>query len=166
MNHKWLMGTLTGLVLVSPLVQLRAQEEMPKNNDTKEARSDGGDHHNGLGLTDDQKSKFKSIKESEMKALKPLMRKQRDLTLKLKDQIEDNANDSDLKATLAALKSNHEAIKTQRIQFKNEKEALLTPLQQAKMVVWKMKGHNSWRHHERGGEFGREHEPRDESERS
>ena len=120
-----------------------------------------GDHFKeALGLTDEQVAKMRSINESRDKAIKPLRRKQRDLTMKLKDRIEDKASDAEIKPLLTEMRANREAIKAQAKQFRDEKNAVLTPTQQARMMLMKMHRHGGWSHQKHEG-FGKDNGRRD-----
>jgi len=137
-------------MLAAPISQLRADDNSPapQREDTAGSHWGHNKEHKGLELTKEQKEKLEALMKSEREAIKPLRRKQRDLRIKLADQIEDKAGDSDIKATLADLKANRKALMEQVDKFRAEKETILTPTQQAKMMLW-MSGH-------RGMEMGNE----------
>jgi len=91
-----------------------------------------------LGLTEPQETKLKALREEARTALKPLRRKQRDLLIKLHDQLEDKAGDSEIKSTLAEIRSTRETLRDQAKRFIAQKDAILTPTQQAKMMMERM----------------------------
>ena len=114
----------------------------------------GGRFKEALGLTDEQITKWQAIRDSRDKAVKPLRRKQRDLVLKLKDRLEDKASDGDIKPILAELRANREAIKAQTKQSQDQENAILTPTQQARMLLMKMHRQGGWSHHEGNHRMG------------
>lgn len=138
MKYRWsLMAILAVSLLTSPLVRsVRADEGgAPEKKGWFKGH---GKHEDGLGLSEDQKTKLKKLEEDKRDAMKPLHRKMRDLTIRLSDQIEDKAADSEIKATLEELHSSRKAMMEQMEKFMHEKDAILTPTQQAKMMLWKM----------------------------
>ena len=165
MKYGWskimILGFL-GLWVISSANLLRAEEGAGEDMGS-------GMHwkkdHEGLKLTDDQKSKLKALWESGEKTMKPLMRKGRDLSFKLRDQVDDKASDSDIKATLASIQANRNAMREQFEKQRAEKAAILTPTQQAQMMLRHMRHHPRWGHKEGDregmGEGGQGHEPHD-----
>ena len=114
MNYRWSAVLMLGTLMALPLGAVRADEGGPPS------ATDGAEHHwkhdghgrMDLDITDDQKAKLKPIREAQEKALKPLWRKQRDLSIKLSDQVHDKASDSDIQRTLSDLKANREIMET------------------------------------------------------
>jgi Spy/CpxP family protein refolding chaperone len=159
MKNMWMYAGLLATVLaIAPAAPLLAYE--------KGAGMQGHGGGNGwqkhmqekLGLTDDQVAKLQAIKDAREKAMKPLRRKQRDLMIKLHDQLEDKASDQEIKATLASLRSNRDAIREEAKRFRGQMEALLTPTQQAKMMLGRMHRRGGWGHDEHRERL--EHHPR------
>lgn len=130
------------------------------------ARAEGGDHdgpppHEAgmmgekmaekmkekLGLTDDQAAKFKAAMKAHGDAVKPLHEKLRDGMKKLHGQVEAKASDADIKATLDSLKSTRKDMEAAQEKLHAEVSTILTPTQQAKMLLGMMH-----RMHERMGE--------------
>jgi Spy/CpxP family protein refolding chaperone len=129
---------MLGSLMALPLGALRADEGGPQagnDGDMHHWKHDEGHDHKDLGITDDQKAKLKSIREAQEKALKPIWRKQRDLSMKLRDQLEDKASDSDIQHTLSDLKANRETLETEGKRFMSQREAILTPTQRARMML-------------------------------
>jgi Spy/CpxP family protein refolding chaperone len=154
MSYRWPVVLMLGTMMTLPLMAVHADESgMPPASDSETHHWMRGKHHDKDGLTDDQKSKLKTIKESQEKALKPLWRKQRDLTIKLHDQLEDKASDAEISRTLTDLKANRESMRTEAMRFMSQKEAILTPTQQAHMfLMHQFKGEEGGRwEHERMG---------------
>jgi Spy/CpxP family protein refolding chaperone len=152
------IAVITVLLAGSSLVPALAHD-MGRSEGSKAGwRDNGGHFKEALGLTDEQIAKLQAINESRDKALKPLRRKQRDLTIKLKDRLEDKSSDADIKPLLTELRANREAIKAQSKQFRDEKNTVLTPTQQARMMLMKMHRHGGWsnqKHEGFGGDKGR-----------
>ena len=98
-----------------------------------------------LGLSADQSAKLKTLWEKENETMKPLMEKQHALMDKLKDQVKNKATDADIQTTLTDLKNSREEMRTQMEQFQSQKAGVLTPTQQAKMLLSR---HNNQGGHE------------------
>jgi Spy/CpxP family protein refolding chaperone len=152
--NRWLPAmVVSGLLISLPFSLVHAEEGSPADMGGMGFHREFGKGHDGLDLSKDQKSKLHDLMEQERNAIKPLFRKLRDLRIKLHDQIEDKAGDSDIKATLGEMKENHKALREQMEKFKSQKDTIMTPTQQAKMELWHhMKGHG----HEGMREDGRD----------
>jgi Spy/CpxP family protein refolding chaperone len=135
---------LSGVLLSSPLTLVRANEDQP-GMENKEHGWEPGKMDKELGLTAEQKAKMKSIRDSQMTALKPLRETQRTLMTKLQDQVKKKAPDAEIQATLTEIRSNRQAMADQMKQFHEQKEAVLTPTQQAQMAL-KMHEHMGEKH--------------------
>ena len=148
MNYRWPSILLLGTLMSLPLSLVRADEDgKPAHEEESHhwKHDRGNEHEHGdLGITNDQKSKLKSIMEAQEKALKPFWRKHRDLTIKLADLVEDKASDADITKTLSDLKENREAMETESKRFKGQREAVFTPTQKARMMLAHRFGHESW----------------------
>lgn len=136
--RKPLMVILGLSLLTTPLLVRPVKADEGSSSDKKSWFKVHGKHEDGLGLSEDQKTKLKKLEEDKDAAMTPLHRKMRDLTIKLGDQIEDKASESEIKATLEELHSSRKAMKEQMEKFDHEKDAILTPTQRAKMMLWKM----------------------------
>ena len=138
MAYRWSAVLMLGTFMALPLAMVRADEagSLPANDGEAHygIHGKGHDHHD-LDLTDDQKTKLKSIKEAQETALKPIWRKQRDLSIKLHDQLEDKVSDADIERTLTALKTNRETMETEAKRFMIQRDAILTPTQRARMML-------------------------------
>ncbi len=88
-----------------------------------------------LGLSDVQESKLKDAFKAHREAVKPLGRKVRDLMTKLHDQLQDQAKDKDIAATLDSLKTAKKALDDERAKFTDSLASFLTPTQRAKMLM-------------------------------
>jgi Spy/CpxP family protein refolding chaperone len=130
---------MAGLLMAAPGAVLRADDAMPAM-EKQDHSFDAKKMQKKLGLTDDQTVKLKAIAEAQKAAMKPLWDKQKDLTKKLKEQVDAKASDTDIQATLTELQTNRTAMRDQMEQFRTQKDAILTPTQQAKMLLHMHKG--------------------------
>ena len=92
-----------------------------------------------LAPTKDQVTKLKALRESGKEAFKSLMEKEHGLMAKLNDQVVNKAADAEIQTTLNDLKTNRSAMKDQMEKMQDQKAAILTPTQQAKMVLARRK---------------------------
>ncbi len=127
------MAAIMALALAPAIYTLRA-----------EANENGKKHEwkGKLGLTEDQVKKMDELKASQKAEMKPLREKADALIEKLKDQIKNKASDADIKGTLDEVTANHDAMKQIENKYEQSRSSILTPMQQAKMVVRRMKQHN------------------------
>lgn len=142
---------LAGVLISTPLTLVQANDPADHGMDQMEHKEHGwepGDMKKELGLTDDQVSKLKAIRESQKAAIKPLRDKQQELNQKLQGQVKNKASEADIQATLNEIRSNRKAMTDQIQQFHQQKEAILTPTQQAQIAV-KMQNRMEHRHDRR-----------------
>lgn len=90
-----------------------------------------------LQLTDDQAAKLKDAMKSHHDAMKPLWGKLKGDMKKLHDQVEAKASDSDVQASLDALKADHKAVADEEGKFQDSL-SFLTPTQRAKLLFGAM----------------------------
>jgi Spy/CpxP family protein refolding chaperone len=151
MNYRWSAVLILGTFMALPFGMVRADDAAPpaaNEGDAHQWKHDEGRNHMDLGITDDQKAKLKTVREAQKTALRPLWRKQRDLTIKLHDQLEDKATDAAIERTLADIKANREAMKSAAERFQSQKDAIFTPTQRARMILVHEKmghRHEGWR---------------------
>lgn len=88
-----------------------------------------------LDLSDDQKTKWTELRNSQATAMKSLRDSGLALKTKLADQIKNKASDADLQLTLAEIETNRNAMREQMDSFRTQKLALLSPLQRAQLMV-------------------------------
>lgn len=88
-----------------------------------------------LGLTDDQAAKMKAIHKENHEATKALRNKVDADLANLKVLVDKKASDTELSALIATLKSDHEALQAAEKKHRDAMQQILTPLQQAKMVI-------------------------------
>jgi Spy/CpxP family protein refolding chaperone len=138
MRNRWMGAVVLGLILVVPAARLRAEEPGPGMGG-KEHHWDVKKMQKELGLTDDQVTKLQTITDSEQEAMKTSMDKNKELMTKLENQVKSKANDTDLQATLDDIRASHKATSDQMEQFRSQKDAILTPTQQAKLLINHMK---------------------------
>jgi Spy/CpxP family protein refolding chaperone len=158
MNNRWLSVAFIGFLAGFPVNKLHADEGGPASSQAVGGSEnvhgkpfEGHERVPGLDLTNDQRIQLKSIQDAQKQAMKPLKRKQRDLAFKLTDQLEDKASDADIKRTLSEIKSTQEALKKEDLRFQTQREAILTPSQEARMVLAHLhkhpRGHRGeWNH--------------------
>ncbi len=140
----------------SPVLRAQDQDQSPQPDQAKGGRSaekgGWGKSHMGwgpmgkLGLTDDQQAKMKELFKSrgeDMKPLKDHVQLDRD-TLRL--QVDSNASKSELTSTMEKLSNDQKALRSSQEKFQDKLKSILTPKQQAQMILFKG-GH-------RGGGFG------------
>ncbi len=104
-----------------------------------------GDRHGGqwgkggpLGLSKEQRRKMQDAFKSERAAIKPLRRALRDSAIKLKDQVEDKASDADVQASIDGVTKARQALQAERRQFRAKIDAILTPTQRARALLFRM----------------------------
>ena len=122
-----------------------------------------------LELTDDQAAKLKAIDEAQRKEQTPLWEDLGKQMKELKALVDEKAPDAKLTAKIKGLKAIRDKIEANRKKFDGQKEAVLTPMQQAKVALWmgKMAGQmmqgardgRGW-----GGKRGGQDEHEDEGE--
>ncbi len=88
-----------------------------------------------LNLTPEQSNKLLAIHESARQSLKPLRDQEHALAEKLEIEVKSKAPDSEIQKTLDDLKAGRKAMIEQMERMENQKNAVLTPTQQAKMVL-------------------------------
>jgi Spy/CpxP family protein refolding chaperone len=145
---RYLCAVLAAALLAPGLmtVAARAQDDEggPEAAEPHEGRG-GVDHakmqehlKKHLELTDDQAAKLKDAMKAHHDAMKPLWDKVRADTRKLGEQVKAKASDSDVQASLDALKADHKAVAEADQKF-HESLSFLTPTQQAKMLLGMMR---------------------------
>ena len=145
-NMRWMTWGLIALLVGAPLTAVRADDTpAPAEAGMKDHHWDQAKMQKKLNLTDDQTAKMKTLHESQESAMKPLMEKERELMKKLQEQVKSKAADNDIQTTLNDLKTNRTAIRDQMEQFQTQKAGILTPTQQAEMLLM---------HHKRGHDMG------------
>ena len=78
------------------------------------------------------------------------MEKGKELHKKLQDQVDKKASDAELQATLSDMEINHKAMREQMEKFRQQREAVLTPMQRAKsaLAMGEMRHEGMMRRHE------------------
>lgn len=92
-----------------------------------------------LGLSDEQMEKMKAATKTHMETIKPLRKELRADMKKLREQIKNRAGDAAVAATLGKLELTRKAIQAENEKMKAATVELLTPTQQAKMLLKMMK---------------------------
>jgi Spy/CpxP family protein refolding chaperone len=88
-----------------------------------------------LGLTEDQVKQLQAVVESEKEEMGPLFEKISADRKALEDSLKAGAKDADLKVLLDNLEMDHQNIGTAGKRFRGQIRGILTPTQQAKIVV-------------------------------
>lgn len=88
-----------------------------------------------LGLTEDQARKMKESMKARREAVRPLREKLREEKRALLELVRDDASEKDIQASLRRLKDLQKSLEAENERFKGKLEALLTPSQQAKMLL-------------------------------
>jgi len=144
MNNAQRLMIVSALLMSTPAIRAYADETgspaMEAPDHGPEQAPDAAKLQKKLGLTDDQTKKLESILQSQKAALQPLHEKMRDSMKTLRQQVDQKASDDDIKKTLDALKTNRDDMMAQHKQFQDQIQALLTPTQQAKMLLGHMHG--------------------------
>jgi Spy/CpxP family protein refolding chaperone len=165
MKHRYgiaVAGVLAVVLMAS--MPLRADENANSKKDKSECKmcklDEGGRHEHFkkmLGLTDDQAKKFEALKKDEKTAMKPLRDQVRTLSKKLEWQIAAKASDDDIKSTLDEARSARESMVSSMKKYRTQMDDILTPTQQAKLLVFKSKmmerkKYGEWKHHKGFGQ--------------
>lgn len=106
-----------------------------------------------IGLTEAQADKLEAAMKEQKKAVRPLKRELRDAMLKLKDQVEDEAGDEQVKATLERLKKARSAMRAEQDRFQTKITEMLPPTVSAKLLL--ARGKIMMRMHGMGPGMGR-----------
>jgi len=152
MKNRLLAVAMLGFLVASPAAFVKADDSAAPAAAPQEHHWDAGKMQKKLGLTDDQVTKLNTVMQAEKDAMKPLWDKQKDLMKKLDAQVKAKAADADIQATLDDMKANHKAMQDQGEQFRTQKAGILTPTQQAKMMLGRMKHMHPKDHKEGKGE--------------
>lgn len=88
-----------------------------------------------IGVTEEQMKKLQTLQTAESSEIEPLMEKQRTLTMKLQQQVNAKAEDAALKETLTAIHTNWAAQEEVHRKYVYKRSDVLTPTQQAKMIL-------------------------------
>ena len=88
-----------------------------------------------LGLSDDQVSKLKDLFKSQGETMKPLRDQMKIDMDTLQQKVDTKASDGDVKKLLDKLEADQKEMQAGREKMKDQLRAILTPTQQAKMVL-------------------------------
>lgn len=167
MNRKiWLAGLLAASLIGAAWTAYADDDQAPAGGDPP-AMGQGMDGGMGggwmmdrakknLGLTDDQASKMKDLFKSQMEANKPLRDQMKIDMDTLQQKVDLKASDADIKKLLDKLDGEQKEMQASRDKMKDQMREILTPTQQAKMVLgmrrmgmgrmhgWKGHGHPGW----------------------
>ncbi|MEK7476332.1 MAG: Spy/CpxP family protein refolding chaperone [Candidatus Coatesbacteria bacterium] len=126
---RWMMAAMAAAVLLAPMARA--------DGDGGEGAGDwmGGKMGKALQLTPDQKAKLKTINEEQMATQKPLWETLGTQLKELKGLVDGKAPDGQLTAKLDQIKATRDQIMRNRMDFQGRKEAVLTPVQRAKVTL-------------------------------
>jgi Spy/CpxP family protein refolding chaperone len=88
-----------------------------------------------LELTDGQAGKLKDAMKAHGEAVRPLVQRMKDGVKKLGGQLKAKAPDSDIQASLDALKAARKTMSDEQEKFQDALAGFLTPTQRAKMLI-------------------------------
>ena len=148
MNRKiWLAGLLAATLVGAAVGVYADDEKAPAGHDNSPAMGqgmDGGMMPEGgwidkakkkLGLTDDQASKLKDLFKSQMESNKPLRDQMKIDMDTLQQKIDTKASDADIKKLLDKLDAEQKEMQTSHEKMKDQLRSILSPTQQAKLVL-------------------------------
>ena len=170
-----MIAALSVATAIAGTPRLNAHEmDKGKDGGHEEGKGEGrGDRMGGrlkeeLGLTDAQADKLKAARKDQMEAMKALMEKQKLDVDSLRLLVDKKASDAELTKAIATVKADHEALQAQEKKQREAMAALLTPIQQAKMIIQMSermgRGHGGMMggpEHEGGPDEGPEHDHKD-----
>ena len=147
MNNKiWLAGIMAATLAGLTLAVNADDSQAPAGDKDQPAMGqgmDGGMMSMGpmsrmkekLGLSDDQAAKVKDLFKSRMEANKPLRDQMKIDVDTLQQKVDTKASDGDIKKLLDKLDSEQKQMQSSRDKMKDQLRSILTPTQQAKMVL-------------------------------
>ena len=133
-NRLFVVGML-GLLAALPATFVRADNSAAPTPNAKNRPWDASQVQKTLGLTDDQVAKLNALMKTQKNTMQPMAEKQKDLLKKLDDQVRAKAANADIQTTLDALQASRKAMAAQGEQFRIQRAAILTPTQEAKMML-------------------------------
>jgi Spy/CpxP family protein refolding chaperone len=152
-----LLALVAGALLAAPA--LRADDKPAQAEQKGHSWRGHGDKFDGmkqwLGLTDDQVAQWKKVETGQREAGKLLRDKLKAEQAQLAVLVDEKASDGKLTEALKALEADGKAMREQGQKQREAIQAILTPLQQAKLVLarqgkggrgfggWQ-KGHGGW----------------------
>jgi Spy/CpxP family protein refolding chaperone len=127
------------LLLSGTAATLHAEPREKQDGSRWSHEGRGGKMKEALGLSEEQKGKLKALRRAHRDAAEEIRVKLKAGMRRLSDQLEDQAGDKELAATLDSIASSRSALAREREKFEKELGALLTPTQRAKMLAGRMK---------------------------
>ncbi len=137
MNKKmWLVGLMAAALMVPALTALAQDNPAPGG---QPGGQQGGMNlermKEKLGLSDDQVSKLKDLLKAQMEAGQTFRDQLKADIDVLQQKVDSKASDGDLKKALDTLVADRKAMEANRQKTEDMFREILTPLQQAKMVL-------------------------------
>lgn len=135
MSMKWMAAAVAGAVFLG-----FAQPALCKSEDGEEGRhskhGDHGDGGRGLNLTDEQKEKYKAIRQERKDAGKAFREQMKGLQEKLRKEVDaEKPNEQAVTAILTEMETAHKAHHEKSESIRVKLKQLLTPLQRAKLAL-------------------------------
>ena len=126
-----IIAAVGGIALLAAGPGLGGENKPAPAKETQACRGRGG----RLGLTDEQAQKMRELKKARKEAVAPLRKKLKEEMLTLREQVRDEEGDKNIQATLERLQGLNKSIQAENEKFKTKVQALLTPSQQAKLLL-------------------------------
>jgi Spy/CpxP family protein refolding chaperone len=127
--------TLLGAALVAALALGTGKSLIAMSHEGEGHEGKGAKMMEKLGLSKEEAAKVQEARKKHRDTMRPLNSKRRDLMEKLEDQVEDKAKDSEISATLGQLEAAQKDIHAAQASHIAEMKTLLTPMQQAKVLL-------------------------------
>ena len=109
------------------------EDRMNRGGDRMERRGDRVGQR--LELTEEQREKFRELQEANRTEMRALLREMEDAMTELRRLVEDRASDSKIQSQLDVVKTLGERTQAAREKQREELARLLTPRQQALMIL-------------------------------
>ena len=138
--------TLAGLLCAAALLSFSTPILQAEDAASKPAAQDAGNadkradkflarFKKKLELSDEQVAKLKVVWTSHQEAMKPVREKLKTALVQLRAEVKSKASDAEIAATLVQLKAGREEMRVQTEKTLAAAEGILTPSQQAKVVL-------------------------------
>lgn len=150
------IGSLAAVLTLGSVVSAKANDEIGEKGQEQGVKIDK--MKTKLGLTDDQVTKIKALKESRETETEPLHKQMKADMKTLAAKVKAKASEVDIKAALDAVRTDQENIETAKKKHMDQMEEILTPTQQAKFLLH-MKEHG-----EKGEKEKKDSDGKDKSE--
>ncbi len=133
-NGLW-MGSLIGILFVGTSWVVRAEEEGSMMGNEKGGVNQVEKMKEKLGLSDSQASKLKDLFKKQREDMTPLRDQMKIDMDTLQQKVDMKAPDSEIKKLLDKLDADRKGMESGREKMKDQLRAILSPTQQAKLVL-------------------------------